>query len=134
MDFTKVRSRLVLGIFVIWITLWVNFTLRDLFKKGDLRDYSALVKKSGDRKRAYVYGENFYDFLTFAKKHIPPGKSYRFEGPGDLSLMARRAVYYLYPMVESENPDYILVFNDGKGRSGILKTGTGRFQKFRRKL
>jgi len=133
MDFAKVRSRLILGIFLIWIVLWVNFILRDLLKKGDLRDYLALVKKSGDRKRAYVYGENFYDFLIFAKKHIPPGKSYKLEGPGNLSLMARRAVYYLYPLVESDKPDYILVFDEEKGQFGILNPKTRRFIRFKQK-
>lgn len=93
---------------IIWAVAWCNFLMRDLFKKGRLRDYGILIKRNAEEKRSYTYGDDFYGFLKHAKSAIPPGASFGFTGPKEYSLERRRAVYYLYPLLESPGPDYIL--------------------------
>ena len=114
MDAGKIKYVSVV-IFVIWVSLWINFIARDLIKKGYARDYLVLATKSAEDKRAYTYGEHFYEFLKFAKYIIPSNAKYRFANSanpsgGDPSLDYRRGIYYLYPLVVGEDPEYILAY------------------------
>jgi len=113
----KVKNRaaaLIAVVLTVWIVLWLNFTARDLYKRGDLADYKALIALSPGEKHAYVYGRDFYEFLKFAKKTMPEDASYELTGIERGSLEWRRAVYYLYPSVQTENPDYVLDVRAGK--------------------
>lgn len=98
----------------IWLALWINFIARDLYKKGELHNYEALLGRDAEGKRAYTYGDHFYDFLEFAKKHLPAGASYKFEGVENLSLDYRRGVYFMYPCIEGDTSRYILVYKGKK--------------------
>ena len=103
-------------LFIIWLTLWINFIARDLFGRNHIYDYLILSGRDAEGKRAYTYGEHFYEFLKFAKNIIPQGAGYKLVGPEGSSdsapgLAYRRGVYYLYPLVVKENPGYILVYN-----------------------
>lgn len=95
---------------VLWVVLWANFIARDLFKKGDLKDYKILARSGEEKKRSYVYGRYFYELLSLAKNRMPPEAFYDFAGIDDLSLESRRGIYYLYPCLKSENPVYMLVY------------------------
>lgn len=97
---------------VVWIALWINFIGRDLFRKGAFRDYLNLIPRSAEMRRSYVYGDDFFEFLSFAKRNLPEGASFRLEGIEPLSHDHRRAVYYLYPVRESDTAEYILVYRD----------------------
>lgn len=97
-------------VFLVWVGLWLIFFARELFVKDNLRDYRALAGRDLDGKRAYVTGERLHAFLNFCKERLPKGATYRLDGIEDGSIEKRRAVYSLYPMLESPDPDYILVY------------------------
>ncbi len=106
------------AVFAIWIILWVNFILRDLFKKGYFYDYMALIKRDTEGKRSYVYGDYLYPLLKFSKQKLPGGSTYRFIDDEKYSINYRRAVYYLHPLLQSDKPDYILVYNSTYRKKG----------------
>jgi len=109
----KINKTLIIrSIFIAWVVLWINFMCRDLFKKGYFNDYKILIKKDKEGKRSYVYGDNFYEFLKYSKDSIPKISTFNIIGVEELSLEHRRAVYFLYPLLESDSPDYILVYNN----------------------
>lgn len=127
MDIPEMNKKIFYILLTVWIILWINFIARDLFKRGDLRDYRALIEKDAEGKRAYTYGEQFYKFLKFVKQEIPEGESYKLVGVKNLSLAHRRAVYFLYPALEKENPGYVAYYKDRQRGTGILIMRTGRF-------
>ena len=102
---------IIRAVFAIWIILWVNFILRDLFRKGYFCDYMALIKRDTEGKTSYVYGDYLYPLLKFSKQKLPVGSTYRFIDDEEYSINYRRAAYYLYPLLQSDKPDYILVYN-----------------------
>lgn len=108
---TLSRKHILKIIFIVWVVLWVNFIFRDLFYKGEIKTYKTLLGRNWDGKRSFVYGDDFYLFLVNAYNNMPLGIKYKLTGIEPLSLEHRRAVYYLYPNLESENPDYVLVYN-----------------------
>jgi len=106
------RQRLFQAIFVIWVVLWANFTIRDLVKAGRLFEYrDLLLRPSAEAKRSYVFGDRFYEFLKICDTKIPRSLNYEIVGLEDGSLDQRRAAYLLYPRLESAAADYILVYN-----------------------
>lgn len=112
-------------VFVIWIILWIAFTVRELFRKGYFWDYKILVSRSLDGKRSYVTGDKLYGFLTFSNNVLPGGASYGWIGVEDGSIDKRRATYYLYPHLEKDNPDFILVYAEAH----LSREGYGLFAK-----
>lgn len=104
----KIDKNITKIVVLIWFLVWINFVFRDLFGHGHLRDYIELIKRDAEGRRAYTYGDNLYEFLKFTKDTMPPGRTYKFTGIKPLSLAHRRAVYYLYPLLEKDNPDYML--------------------------
>ena len=97
-------------VFAVWVGLWLFFFARELFIKDNLRDYRALATRNLEEKHAYVTGERLYGFLTFCKENMPPRAGYRLTGVEEGSIEKRRAVYYLYPLLESVDADYVLVY------------------------
>lgn len=96
---------------IAWVTVWAVFLIRPFFTKGLLTEYSDLMKLSSEGKRAYVTGQGLYEFIEFSKLFLKPGYTYRIAGVKDLSLDHRRVRYYLYPNLEDNNADFILVYN-----------------------
>jgi len=96
--------------FAVWIGLWLFFVARELVIKDNIRDYRALVTRSLEDKHAYITGEDLYCFLKFCKANLPGRATYRLIGVEGDSIEKRRAVYYLYPLLESGDPDFILVY------------------------
>lgn len=111
MNINKIKTKE--AVFIIWIILWIGFMFRDLFIKGDFQDYKAMIGKSEEARRSYVYGGDFYSFLKQSKEKLGGGHTYKITGIETLSLDHRRAVYYLYPSLESDDPDYSLVYKKG---------------------
>ncbi|MBN1354206.1 MAG: hypothetical protein JW994_06030 [Candidatus Omnitrophica bacterium] len=111
-----------IAVFAIWTVLWLNFLARDLFTKGGLSEYISLVSTDAEGKRAIVYGKKFYALLKLAKTRMAPLSSYGFRGIDDLSLDARRGIYYLYPYMKTENPDYVIACDvSGFGKEGFRR-------------
>jgi len=96
--------------FAVWIGLWLFFVARELVIKDNLRDYKALITRSLEDKHAYMTGEDLYRFLKFCKANLPGRATYRLTGLEKGSVNKQRAVYYLYPLLESGDPDFILVY------------------------
>ena len=126
------KKELIFGIAVLaWFVLWVNFLARDLFKKGELKEYARLFKASRYGKYELVYGKRFFEFLTFVNESIPSGSDYNFAGPEPLSLEWRRGVYYLYPSMIADDPEFLLVFEkpgySAKGYKLFRRLDNARF-------
>jgi len=97
--------------FIVWVILWISFTARELFLKGQLTDYKTLLSLSLEGKHAHVTGLELYEIITRANRQLAPGGSYKLSGVKDNSLDKRRAVYYLYPHIEKEKPDLVLFYD-----------------------
>ncbi|MFH1593065.1 MAG: hypothetical protein ABID09_00020 [Candidatus Omnitrophota bacterium] len=116
----SINSRfLYAAIFTFWVILWVNFLIRDLFVKGQIHDYAILAGSGSAGRRSHVYGEPFFGLLMLSKESLSEEASFKFAGVADMSIDHRRGIYYLYPRVEKEDPDYILVY----GSEGFEKEG-----------
>lgn len=116
-----IRARVVRAIFAVWVLLWVAFTARELFLKGQLRDYRRLIDRSLDGKRSYVTGDRLYGFLAFCAGLMPEGASYAVAGLEDGSLDKRRMVYYLYPRTEKADGEYLLVYDAPAPSDGVYR-------------
>ncbi|NQT22636.1 MAG: hypothetical protein HQ579_04260 [Candidatus Omnitrophica bacterium] len=114
------KKNIIKLICIVWVIFWVNFILRELFFKGRLfRDYKELIFKNEELRKSFVYGINFYSLLKLAQKELPESATFSLVGVERLSLDYRRAVYYLYPLLESEKADYLLVYK----KYGFVKNG-----------
>ena len=106
---------------IAWVVLWVSFTLRELFVKSNARDYAALFRRSLEGKHAYVTGEDLYRFIAFCRERVPAGSTYKMIGLEDGSIEKPRATYYAYPLIERDDPEYILAFKTaGLPRDGYV--------------
>jgi hypothetical protein len=106
------KYKIFVLVFLIWVVLWISFLTRDIFVKGGLRDYKVLAHRSLEGKRAYVTGDSLYEFLVFCNDKLPERAAYRWVKTDKADHARRRATYYLYPHLESEEADFILVFNE----------------------
>ncbi len=106
------RKKIFASVFAVWVILWIWFMGRELFRKGYFHDYKALITRSLEGKRSYVTGDGFYAFLTFCNKNLPSEANYRWIGLEDGSLEKRRATYYLYPHMERQDANFILVYDE----------------------
>lgn len=114
------KAKLLKIIFAIWVILWMLFISREIVLKGGLREYKALWPMSLEEKHSYMAGERLYDFILSCKDTLPAGARYQLEGVAAGSIEKVRAAYYLYPLIESDKPDYVLVFGE---KPHIEKTG-----------
>lgn len=97
-------------LFIAWIILWIAFLARELFVKANLKDYRALLSRSAEGKRSYVTGDELYGFIEFCRKAVPERASYSLIGIEDGAVEKRRAAYYLYPMTESRDADFLFIY------------------------
>ena len=104
----SVRLAILKIVFAVWVALWAIFFARELFIKNNLRDYEALLSRTLEGKHAYVTGDKLYGFLSHCKQAMSDNSTYRFVGIEEGALERRRAVYYLYPNIESNNPGFII--------------------------
>lgn len=105
--------------FLVWVILWIWFVVRDLFLKDNMNSYRVLITRSLEGKHSYVTGDRLYEFLQFSSGKLPAHVSYNIVGFEPESLENRRAVYYMYPLIEKDDPDYILVYD----KPGFEKAG-----------
>jgi hypothetical protein len=104
------RRIIVRIILAAWVIVWAIFLIRPFFKKDLIRDYSNLYRLSTEGKKAYVTGPRLYEFISVCNQSMPGSASYEIVGIEKNSLEHRRARYYLYPNVEKEDPEFILVY------------------------
>jgi len=99
--------------FIIWLVLWVVFFIREN-KDGEYKDFFNLFGKSLEEKRAYLLGEDFYNFLNACKDNVPSKATYKLAGLGPFAIDEVRGIYYLAPLkAVEENYDYIFVYGSG---------------------
>jgi len=106
------KYKTVKSIFAVWVILWISFLIREVFVKGGLRDYNILFGRSLEGKRSYVTGDKFYKFLVFCNDKLPDGAAYRWAKTDKTDHARRRSTYYLYPHLEAEAADFLLVFDE----------------------
>jgi hypothetical protein len=108
-DHTRDLLRLCLA---IWLCLWPVFFFVPN-KKGEYKDFLALVGKDLEGKRAYLLGQDYYDYIRFCRDKVPPEATYRFSGMPLYAVQEVRAIYYLWPLkaVEKDN-EYYFVYGD----------------------
>lgn len=98
------------AIFAVWVTLWIIFLVRPYCKKGLIEEYRKLASLSADGRRAFVTGEDLYDYIKFCNSAMPQLSTYRIIGLEEKPLEERRSIYYLYPNTEAPLPEFILVY------------------------
>lgn len=99
-------------IFVIWVALWIMFLARENFIKNNVKDYKILMSRTLEGKRAYVTGDRFYEFLLFCNEKLPDGAEYEWVKADKQDHTRRRSTYYLYPHLEKEGAQFLLVYDD----------------------
>lgn len=106
------KNKIFKLVFTAWVMIWIFLLIRETFVKGSMREYDALLHRSLEEKRAYVAGDRLYEFLTFCNANLPEGAKYMFLGLEKDSHDKRRVSYYLYPHLEAEEAEFLLVFNE----------------------
>jgi hypothetical protein len=105
-------------VFIAWTAVWLLFLVRGLVK-GEARDYKNLLGKNLEEKRAYVTGEEFYEFIRFCREIIPEDADYTVEANYDQSMDYFRFAYYILPSLRDlEDPEYIVCYKNNYKKSG----------------
>ncbi len=97
--------------FVVWVALWVGFGIRELFMKGAISEYKTLLSQPLEGKRSHLTGTRLYELIAFANKKMPFDATYQLIGIDKNSIDVRRAAYYLYPHLEKDDPDFLILFD-----------------------
>ncbi|MFC1508562.1 hypothetical protein ACFL60_02620 [Candidatus Omnitrophota bacterium] len=116
-------SKIFKIIVAVWVTMSVLFTTRSLVKQKDkstFKDYVTLARSDWDGKMAFVFGKDLYEFARFCKLNLPEGSGYEIAGIPEDSIDMPRLIYYLYPHMETDDPDFILVYK----KPDFFKKGT----------
>ncbi|MFA6078199.1 MAG: hypothetical protein WC779_00410 [Candidatus Omnitrophota bacterium] len=100
--------------FAVWIALWVMFGVRELFIKGAAKEYGKLFFRSLEGKHSYLTGDKLYELITAANKKMPPNATYKLIGVEKDSIEVRRVAYYLYPHFETDDADFLIIY-DSRG-------------------
>jgi len=106
---TFFRSQKFLYIIVlIWSLLW----LRNFHKsiKHDLPLIKKYIATPSDEKWKHVFGDDLYTFLSHAKKTYPRNAKIRWIRKLE-TYRDGRSRYYLYPMTQSKDPDFTLIYD-----------------------
>ena len=89
----------------LFLLFWPGSRNRTLWK-----EYAVLVKGDAEQRRALIYGPDFVEFLDFCKHQLPAGSTFHLAGVDYKDIARVRAFYYLYPCLDSDSPQYTLVF------------------------
>ena len=86
------------------------FLVRGL-AKGGFKKLATLANLDASEKNSYILGDRLNVFLEDIKREMPPDATYKFSGTFD-PHDHYRLIYHLYPRVQSENPDYIIIVDE----------------------
>jgi len=99
------RREFLLVLLAAWLFLEASSLLNNwLAFQRDTRCFGQTL----EQKRALINTRDYYPFLMFADKVLPPGAGFDIATP--IADDAARATYYLYPRLRQPDPPYILVF------------------------
>lgn len=104
------KYRILKILLAVWVALWIVFIAKELFVKGALGEYRNLLARPLEGKHSYITGEVLYSFLDICMRAVPEKAAYKLVGLEKGSLEQRRAAYYLYPRIESDHPEFILLY------------------------
>ena len=98
-------------IMAIWIIIWLLFFVRG-FIRVDYKIFKGTLGSSVDDKTAFSMTKDLYAFILYAKKKLPDDASYEFVYNNLLldPVENVRMIYYLYPRITKDNPQYVVVF------------------------
>lgn len=106
----RARKILIL-LLIVWVAIRVHYVVRETLRKDYLDDYRALLSRGLEGKRSYVTGDRLYEFISFCRSRLPSGSAFRLVGIKEDSIDRIRAIYYLYPNVEDNTAEYLLVYD-----------------------
>ncbi|MDD5435960.1 MAG: hypothetical protein PHX20_00220 [Candidatus Omnitrophica bacterium] len=133
-----VRLRIFYVTLAAWMVLWGWFLIRDIFVKGGIKHYKVLITRPFEGKRSYVTGDRLYEFLAFSRANLPPDSSFSIVGLKEGDVERVRAAYYLYPRLETDDPQYVLVYDapdiEREGYYQIAKLDGSRYILKKRKM
>ena len=110
-------------IVAVWVAVAIFFTVRGFIREKDkstFRDYVTLARADWEGKRVFVFGKDLYEFARFCKLNLPEGAGYEIIGISEDSIDMPRLIYYLYPYIETDDPDFILIYK----KPGFFIKGT----------
>lgn len=119
-------------ILAAWVLMWVFSNIRGLIVEKDkttFKDYLNLAFADWEGKRAIVLGKEQYEFIKFCKTNLPDKTNYGLIGIPEDSVDIPRLAYYLYPSLPSQDPDFILVYN----QAGFEEKGTDLYAALNKK-
>ncbi len=96
---------------VIWVSIWLIFSVRGFFLT-DYRIFKNSLGKNAKQKKQYLMPAGLYDFIEFCRKTIPEKDDFVFVyNTKELDPTEKqRVVYYLYPRKIRADGPYIMVF------------------------
>ena len=95
----------------IWVAIWVLFWVKPFVKDKFLaEEYLVLARSDFEGRRAVTYGKDLYRFFLFCSAKLPPDSRFDIVGVEYTSIDRARALYYLYPSLLSESPEFLLVY------------------------
>jgi hypothetical protein len=117
----------ITSILVLWILLEASSAVNNwIFFKDDLRFW----EKNLEEKRAIQNAKDFYQFMKFAEKKIPPDSDFDLVAAPKYPYSRERAGYYLYPRKLKEKAAYLLIFDLEPGKDILEKYKLiGKFRK-----
>lgn len=103
-------KKIVWIIIIFWLLLEINAWYNQI---NILKTDWPLVGKSLDEKRAEITGVDFYSFLEFCNKKLPPRSKIKILSPS--GYLDSKGAYYLYPHRQKEQAEYLLIYHKDPG-------------------
>ena len=106
------RKNLIILFFFAWVLLWIIFAIRGN-KSGQYSDLgNCYTHPNYSDKIRYFLGNDFYEFISFSKRNLPPGATYDMPNLTKPDMPELQARYYLWPLrMTSQEPEFLLYFN-----------------------
>lgn len=106
------KQNIIKLVLILWFSLWLIFFWRKGSGPEGWLEIARLARLDFANRRKAVYGEEFYQFMDFCRRQLPPGSTFVFEGPDNQSTYRPRAYLELYPHMPCDRPEFIIVFQD----------------------
>jgi hypothetical protein len=120
------------SIIIICVLFWVILDVRYIFDQSRAMalDVNTFKGKSLEEKRAIITAGDFYAYLKFCESKIPAGSGMNYVFPG-YYYFREKAMYYLAPIYETNDPEYVLVYDpNGDLKDAINKKILSGFKLF----
>ena len=106
-------------VFAVWVFFWAFYLVRG-FAKGEWKQFREYAFLDRAEKRAHILGDGLEGLLLRCEKEMPEGSTFRIEGGLDEHNVYRMR-YYLYPRMQSDDPQYVISANRAASEYGLRK-------------